>query len=337
MQEELARLRAGLAAAGAGLADAEALEAFRIRYLGRRGILAELFQRLAGADPAARPALGKAIHGFQAEVEALLASAREAVEARAGDALPPGFDPSLPARAPWQGRRHVLAAALAEILEIFRGMGFSVADGPEVELDAYNFQALNFPVDHPSRDAQDTFYVDDEVLLRTHTSPVQVRYMQAHPPPVRIVVPGRVYRNEAIDASHAAEFHQVEGLYVDDRVTLGDLATTLQQFAREFFGPQTRLRFRPHFFPFTEPSAEADMACFACGGSGCRICGGTGWIEVLGAGMVHPHVFSAAGYDPEAVTGFAFGMGVERLVMLRHGVTDIRLFLENDLRFLSQF
>jgi len=337
VQAELARLRAELAAASAALADAEALEAFRVRYLGRKGILAGLFQRLAGADPGERPALGKAIHAFQSEVEAALAAARAALAAGAAEALPPGFDPSLPARGPWQGRRHVLAAALAEILDIFRGMGFSVADGPEVELDAYNFGKLNFPADHPSRDAQDTFYVDDEVLLRTHTSPVQVRYMETHPPPVRIVVPGRVYRNEAIDASHAAEFHQVEGLYVDDRVTLGDLATTLQQFARGFFGPQTRLRFRPHFFPFTEPSAEADMACFGCGGSGCRICGGTGWIEVLGAGLVHPRVFTAAGYDPEAVTGFAFGMGIERLVMLRHGVTDIRLFLENDLRFLSQF
>jgi phenylalanyl-tRNA synthetase alpha chain len=337
VQAELAELRAALAQDAAQLGDEAALEAFRVRYLGRKGILAGLFQRLAAAAPAERPELGKAIHSFESEVETCLGEAKAAVLATAESALPRGFDPSLPGRTPWRGRRHVLAAALAEIVDSFRGMGFSVADGPEVELDAYNFQKLNFPVDHPSRDAQDTFYVDDQVLLRTHTSPVQVRYMEAHPPPVRIVVPGRVYRNEAIDASHAAEFNQVEGLYVDAGVTMGDLVTTLQQFAYEYFGRQARLRFRPHFFPFTEPSAEADMVCFGCGGQGCRICGNTGWIEVLGAGMVHPHVFSAAGYDPEQVTGFAFGMGVERIAMLRHGIEDIRLFLENDLRFLSQF
>lgn len=337
MLAELAELRVALAQDAALLGDEAALEAFRVRYLGRKGILAGLFARLAAAGATERPELGKAIHGFQSEVEAQLAAAKAALAARAETALPPGFDPSLPGRVPWLGRRHVLAAALGEIVDTFRGMGFSVADGPEVELDAYNFQALNFPVDHPSRDAQDTFYVDDGVLLRTHTSPVQVRYMQAHPPPVRIIAPGRVYRNEAIDASHAAEFHQVEGLYVDDGVTMGDLVTTLQQFAYEFFGRAARLRFRPHFFPFTEPSAEADMLCFGCQGQGCRICGNTGWIEVLGAGMVHPHVFHAAGYDPEQVTGFAFGLGVERIAMLRHGIEDIRLFLENDLRFLSQF
>jgi phenylalanyl-tRNA synthetase alpha chain len=334
---ELAQLRVALAQDAALLGDEVALEAFRVRYLGRKGILAGLFQRLATAGAAERPELGKAIHGFQAEVEARLGEAKATLTARAETALPPGFDPSLPGRAPWLGRRHVLAAALGEIVDCFRGMGFSVADGPEVELDAYNFQALNFPADHPSRDAQDTFYVDEQVLLRTHTSPVQVRYMESHPPPVRIIVPGRVYRNEAIDASHAAEFHQVEGLYVDAGVTMGDLVTTLQQFAYEYFGREARLRFRPHFFPFTEPSAEADMLCFGCKGLGCRICGNTGWIEVLGAGMVHPNVFRAAGYDPEQVTGFAFGMGVERIAMLRHGIEDIRLFLENDLRFLSQF
>ena len=337
MLAELAELRAALAEDAAQLGDEGALEAFRVRYLGRKGILAGLFQRLGAAAPAERPELGKVIHGFQSEVEARIAEAKAALLLRAENALPPGYDPSLPGRAPWRGRRHVLAVALAEIVDIFRGMGFSVADGPEVELDAYNFEKLNFPTDHPSRDAQDTFYVDDEVLLRTHTSPVQLRYMETHPPPVRIVVPGRVYRNEAIDASHAAEFHQVEGLYVDAGVTMGDLVTSLQQFAYEYFGRQARLRFRPHFFPFTEPSAEADMVCFGCGGQGCRICGNTGWIEVLGAGMVHPHVFAAAGYDPEQVTGFAFGMGVERIAMLRHGIEDIRLFLENDLRFLSQF
>jgi phenylalanyl-tRNA synthetase alpha chain len=226
---------------------------------------------------------------------------------------------------------------MEEIIDIFRGMGFSVAEGPEVELDYYNFQALNFPDDHPARDLQDTFFVDDEVLLRTHTSPVQVRTMEEQDPPVRIVIPGRVFRNEAIDATHAAEFHQLEGLYVDEGVSMGDLITSLTRFAREFFGPDTEMRFRPHFFPFTEPSAEADMTCFACHGSGCRVCGDSGWIEIMGAGMVHPNVLTASGYDPERYTGFAFGMGIERLAMLRHGIRDIRLFLENDIRFLSQF
>ncbi len=336
MQQKIDELRRSLAAEIAGLEDARSVEEFRIRYLGRKGVLTGLFQSLGAADPAERPALGKAIHGFQQEVEKALNAALETVDGGASEA-PAGFDPSLPGRLPWRGRRHVLNAALAEIVGIFRGMGFSVADGPEVELDFYNFQALNFPTDHPSRDLQDTFYVSEDVLLRTHTSPVQVRFMEQNPPPTRIVVPGRVYRNEAIDASHAAEFHQLEGLYVDEGVTMGDLTTTLQQFAREYFGSKARLRFRPHFFPFTEPSAEADMVCFGCGGDGCRICGNTGWIEILGAGMVHPNVFTSAGYDPEQVTGFAFGFGIERIAMLRYGIEDIRLFLENDIRFLSQF
>ena len=337
MLEDIERLRAELPGAREAVADEKSLEAFRVKYLGKNGLLAGLYARLGQADAAERPALGKAINVLKGELERALATARGAVAAGADAARGDGIDPSLPGRQPWRGRRHILAAVLQEIVEIFHGMGFSVAEGPEVELDYFNFQALNFPEDHPSRDLQDTFYVEDDVLLRTHTSPVQIRYMKEHPPPVRIVVPGRVYRNEALDASHAAEFHQVEGLYVDDGVTLGDLTTTLRQFAHEFFGPAAELRFRPHFFPFTEPSAEADMTCFSCKGGGCRICGGTGWIEILGAGMVHPNVFEHAGYDPEAVTGFAFGMGIERMAMLRHGINDLRLFLENDIRFLSQF
>ncbi len=336
MQQRIDELRGRLKAELAALETARDAEDFRIQYLGRKGVLAGLFKDLGAAASDERPALGKAIHAFQQEVETSLSDVLTRVAGNEST-VPADFDPSLPGRMPWRGRRHVLSAALAEIVGIFRGMGFSVADGPEVELDFYNFQALNFPDDHPSRDLQDTFYVSEDVLLRTHTSPVQVRYMEQNPPPTRIVVPGRVYRNEAIDASHAAEFHQLEGLYVDEGVTMGDLTTTLQQFAREYFGSGARLRFRPHFFPFTEPSAEADMVCFGCKGDGCRICGNTGWIEILGAGMVHPNVFTAAGYDPEAVTGFAFGFGIERIAMLRHGIEDIRLFLENDIRFLSQF
>jgi len=223
-----------------------------------------------------------------------------------------------------------------EIIEIFLGLGFAVAEGPEVESDFYNFEALNIPRDHPARDMQDTFYLSDEVLLRTHTSPVQIRVMKAQRPPVRVICPGKVYRRDA-DITHSPMFHQVEGLAVDRDISMGDLKGTLELFAREMFSPETRIRFRPSFFPFTEPSAEMDVLCFLCGGAGCRVCKASGWLEILGAGMVHPQVFRHVGYDPEEVTGWAFGMGVERIAMLKYGIDDIRLFFENDLRFLQQF
>jgi len=337
LEEQLRQLREEALEELGGLDEIQALEGFRIKFLGKKGVVAGLYGRMGALTPEERPAFGQAVNALRDELESSLAARKEEVGEKVEGRLPAGYDPSLPGFSPWFGRRHILASVMEEIVDIFRGMGFSVADGPEVELDYFNFQALNFPDDHPSRDTQDTFYINEDVLLRTHTSPVQVRYMEKNPPPIRIVVPGRVYRNEAIDASHAAEFHQVEGLYVDEGVTMGDLTVSLRNFAREFFGTGTELRFRPHFFPFTEPSAEADMTCFGCGGSGCRICGNTGWIEIMGAGMVHPNVFKSAGYDSDKVTGFAFGMGVERIAMLRHGIKDIRLFLENDLRFLSQF
>jgi phenylalanyl-tRNA synthetase alpha chain len=216
-------------------------------------------------------------------------------------------------------------------------MGDSLAEGPDVELDYYNFEALNFPPDHPSRDTQDTFYINSDILLRTQTSPVQVRYMEKHKPPIRIIVPGRVYRNESPDPSHASEFLQMEGLCVDRNVSLADLRNDVTYFVRAFFGSDAKVRFRPHFFPFTEPSAEADMSCFSCRGAGCPICGKTGWIEIMGAGMVHPHVFRNVGYDPDAYTGFAFGLGLDRIAMLKYGIDDIRRLLGNDLRFLRQF
>ncbi|MEA1996059.1 MAG: phenylalanine--tRNA ligase subunit alpha, partial [Gemmatimonadota bacterium] len=226
---------------------------------------------------------------------------------------------------------------LARMCEIFFSMGFAVADGPEVEDDFHNFDALNTPQDHPARDDHDTFYLDDGNLLRSHTSPVQVRYMQANEPPVRIIAPGRVFRRDTVDASHSPVFHQIEGLYVDEHVSFGDLKYTLEQFAHQLFGPDARLRFRPSFFPFTEPSAEVDCWCIFCKGKGCSVCKGSGWIELLGCGMVHPNVFKAVGYDPERWTGFAFGMGIDRFCMLIHGINDIRLFLESDVSFLSQF
>jgi len=331
-----ARIAAVRAAARAELAGAApaALESWRVRYLGRKGAVAELFAALSEAAPAERPGLGKQLNDLKQELQALH---DDVAHAAAPEAVASVVDASLPGRRRWVGRPHVLSQVQDEMLAIFAGLGFSVVTGPEIELEYYNFEALNFPPNHPARDLQDTFYVDDRVLLRTQTSPMQVRIMQSQPPPVRVVVPGRVYRNEQIDATHAAEFHQLEGLYVDRHVSMVDLKATIAYFTRRMFGPGTRIRFKPHFFPFTEPSVDVDMTCFVCAGNGCKLCGNAGWIEVMGAGMVHPHVFTAAGYDPEQVTGFAFGMGVDRITMLRHGIDDLRLLLENDVRFLAQF
>ncbi len=247
------------------------------------------------------------------------------------------LDLTLPGRRPPLGTVHPLTRVHDEIVTIFAGLGFSVAEGPDIETDYYNFEALNIPADHPARDMQDTFYLPGGLLLRTHTSPVQIRTMLAQKPPVRIVVPGRVHRRDVPDASHSPVFHQVEGLAVDRHVTMADLKGTLELFAREMYGPKSRIRFRPSFFPFTEPSAEVDVVCFLCGGDGCRVCKQSGWLEILGSGMVHPQVLRNVGYDPEEVTGWAFGMGIERIAMLKYGIDDIRLFFENDLRFLRQF
>jgi phenylalanyl-tRNA synthetase alpha chain len=273
--------------------------------------------------------------GIESELEARQ-SVLEGLERRARLAADRP-DLTLPGRRVVPGGLHPLTQVHDEIVDVFTGMGFAVAEGPEVELDYYNFEALNIPRDHPARDMQDTFYVSDEVLLRTHTSPMQIRTMERQPPPVRIIVPGRVYRRDALDMTHSPVFHQVEGLAVDRNISMGDLRGTLELFARELFGPDSQIRFRPSFFPFTEPSAEVDVLCFACKGAGCRLCKGSGWLEILGSGMVHPQVLRTVGYDPEEVTGWAFGMGVERVAMLRYGIDDIRLFYETDLRFLEQF
>ena len=333
LRERIAR---GLAAARAEFAAATSpalLEGWRVRWLGRKGTVAELFAALASADPSERRELGQLLNAFKQVLQALHDGAAPAERAPVVRTV----DASLPGRRPWVGRAHILSQVLDEMQSIFVGLGFSVASGPEVELEEYNFAALNFPPNHPARDLQDTFYVDDRLLLRTQTSPMQVRIMRSQPPPVRVVVPGRVYRNEQIDATHAAEFHQLEGLYVDKAVSMVDLKATIAYFSRRMFGDETRVRFKPHYFPFTEPSVDVDMTCFACAGRGCKLCGGSGWIEIMGAGMVHPNVFTAAGYDPEQVTGFAFGMGVDRIAMLKHGIDDLRLLLENDVRFLAQF
>jgi phenylalanyl-tRNA synthetase alpha chain len=319
--------------------DAHDLQNIRIKYLGRKGSLTVLLRAIKDLPTEERPKAGGTINAAKKRIEELLDSREASLGgARAPDIMPNGIaDPTLPAHDGFTGRRHIISQVFREMKRIFHGLGYSLASGPDVELEYYNFQALNFPEEHPSRDLQDTFYITDDILLRTQTSPVQVRFMEANKPPLKIIIPGRVYRHESIDQSHSAEFHQVEGLYVDTDVTMADLKKDVELFAREMFGPNSRIRFRPHFFPFTEPSAEADMSCFACQGSGCSVCGNAGWIEIMGAGMVHPNVLRGVDYDPEVYSGFAFGIGVDRIAMLKHGVNDIRLFLGNDLRFLEQF
>jgi phenylalanyl-tRNA synthetase alpha chain len=318
-------------------ADLDALERERIRYLGRKGELTKALRSIKLLSPEERPAIGNAINRAKKRIETLIAEKSAELAAALVEKEPYPGDHTLPGRRSLSGGRHILHTVLEDIKEIFYGMGYSLAEGPDVELEYYNFEALNFPPDHPSRDLQDTFYVNRDILLRTQTSPVQVRYMEKHEPPIRIMVPGRVYRNESPDPSHAAEFLQMEGLYVDTNVSLADLRNDVTFFIRAYFGPDARVRFRPHFFPFTEPSAEVDMSCFSCKGEGCNICGKTGWLEIMGAGMVHPNVFRYAGYDPDAYTGFAFGLGIDRVAMLKYGIDDIRRFLANDLRFLGQF
>jgi len=314
------------------------LEAVRVTILGRSGELTQLLRSLGSVPAAERPALGAAANAAKAELEAVLEARLVSVGAaeRRRRREAERVDLTLPGRRPPRGTVHPLTQVHDEIVSIFAGLGFSVAQGPEIESDYYNFEALNLPRDHPARDMQDTFYFSEDTLLRTHTSPVQIRAMQAQRTPIRIIVPGRVYRRDA-DITHSPMFTQVEGLAVDRAISMGDLKGTLELFAREMFGPRSRIRFRPSFFPFTEPSAEVDVLCFLCGGDGCRVCKQSGWLEILGCGMVHPQVLRNVNYDPEDVTGWAFGMGIERVAMLKYGIDDIRLFFENDLRFLRQF
>jgi phenylalanyl-tRNA synthetase alpha chain len=316
------------------------LEQLRVAYLGRNGKLTQILRSLGQIPAEQRKDVGfeanRAKGRLEARLESTLATvlAAERRQQRQRDRL----DLTLPGRRPPRGAVHPLTRVHDEIVSIFGGLGFSVAEGPEIETDFYNFEALNIPKDHPARDMQDTFYLSDDTLLRTHTSPVQIRTMRAAAgrTPVKIIVPGRVFRRDVPDASHSPVFHQVEGLAVDRHITMGDLKGTLELFAREMFGPKSRIRFRPSFFPFTEPSAEVDVLCFMCGGAGCRACK-DGWLEILGSGMVHPRVLRNGGYDPEEVTGWAFGMGIDRIAMLKYGVDDLRLFFDNDLRFLRQF
>ncbi len=316
--------------------DLPQLEQVRIAFLSRSGRVAVLFDGLRSAAPADRPALGKALNELRTFAQSRFDERKAALEAAAGPSEP-AFDPTLPGRPRWVGSRHPVTQTLDEIKRIFVGMGFSVENGPEIESDYYNFGALNFPPDHPARDMQDTFFIAKDILLRTHTSPVQIRVMEKQKPPIRAIMPGKAYRNEAVSARSLVQFHQVEGLYIDRHVTFSELKGTLVSFAHQFYGERLKYRFRPSFFPFTEPSAEMDISCYLCGGNGCRVCKYSGWLEILGAGMVHPHVLKNGGINPEEYTGYAFGMGIERTALLRYGIDDIRMFYESDVRFLRQF
>ncbi|MGE5528510.1 MAG: phenylalanine--tRNA ligase subunit alpha [Patescibacteria group bacterium] len=339
MPVEIEALRRQALAAAEEARDLEAVNIVRQRYLGRKGELTAALRALGELPPEERPEAGERLNGLRQNLEEALRRREEAL-ARSEEEkrlAAERLDVLLPGRRTRPGYPHPLRVVWDEIEAIFLGMGFTIAEGPEVELDYYNFEALNLPPEHPARDMQDSFYFTPRMLLRTHTSPVQVRTMQAsRPEPVRIIAPGRAYRSDAPDATHTPMFHQVEGLVVDEGITFADLKGTLQAFVRAMYGPGRRTSFRPSYFPFTEPSAELYISC-TCEGAGCRVCKGTGWLEILGSGSVHPNVLSMSGYDPEKVSGFAFGMGIERIAMLKYGIEDIRLFFENDLGFLAQF
>lgn len=317
-----------------------ALNELRVKFLGKKGSLTGLLKGLGSLQPEERPRIGQIVNEIRVQLEAGISSKGEELKQAelAKRLASERIDITLPGRRPAMGTKHPLTLTLERIKETFMRMGFDIADGPEVETDYYNFEALNLPPDHPARDMQDSFYITEDILLRTHTSPVQVRTMQASDPqkPIRIIAPGKVYRRD-YDATHSPIFHQVEGLVVDKGIRFSDLKGTLELFIHEIFGSKVGVRFRPSFFPFTEPSAEVDISCVMCGGKGCRVCSGTGWLEILGSGMVHPRVLEMSRFDPEEVSGFAFGMGVERIAMLVYGIDDLRLFYDNDLRFLRQF
>ena len=316
--------------------DLAGLERFRIAYLGKKGLVTAWMKELAALSPEERPEAGKLGNRVKINVTRGYEEAKERIASEEKQKAESPLDVTLPGRRPARGHLHPITLVLQEICEIFVKMGFKVVEGPEVELDYYNFEALNIPRDHPARDMQDTFYVSENVLLRTHTSPMEVRVMESQAPPVRIIAPGKVYRRDS-DVTHTPMFHQVEGLLVDKGIAFSDLKGTLTSFVHQMFGRHTLLRFRPSFFPFTEPSAEVDIQCVICGGKGCRTCSNTGWLEILGSGMNDPEIYKFVGYDPEVYSGFAFGMGIERVAMLKYGIDDIQLFYKNDMRFLRQF
>lgn len=339
MKEQLNAIKAQAEAELAKSDALDALEALRIKYLGKKGELTAIMKGMGKLPPEQRPVIGQLANEVRTSIESLLEQKKQTLSSLEKERrlAAEAIDINLPGKRPVLGKKHPLTTVLDDLKDIFIGMGFSIEEGPEVELDYYNFEALNIPKDHPARDTQDTFYIDENVVLRTQTSPVQVRVMEKQKPPIRVIAPGKVFRSDTVDATHSPVFHQIEGLVVDKGITMADLKGTLEVFVKKLYGDDTRLRFRPHHFPFTEPSAEVDISCFGCGGKGCRICKGEGWIEILGCGMVHPKVLKNCDIDPDIYSGFAFGIGLERITMFRYGIDDLRLFFENDIGFLKQF
>lgn len=339
MKEKLEQIRQRAQAELESLTDAQELENFRVKVLGKKGELTAILKQMGSLSAEERPIMGQKANEVRAFIEQKLAEKQAQIKAKQNELklAAETIDVTLPGDRHELGHKHPLSIVLDEVKDIFIGMGFQIATGPEVEWDYYNFEALNLPPDHPARDTQDTFYITEKMLLRTQTSPVQIRVMEKQEPPIRIIAPGRVYRSDTVDATHSPFFHQIEGLVVDKDITMGDLKGNLMQFAKRLYGESTEIRLRPHHFPFTEPSCEMDVTCFKCGGKGCPMCKGEGWVEILGGGMVHPKVLKNGGIDPEKYSGYAFGVGLERLVMFRFNIDDMRLLFENDTRFLSQF
>lgn len=321
------------------VSDLKNLDDIRVSILGKKGELTQVLRGMKDLSNDERPIIGKLANEVRETIEKELEKAKNILNQKAREIQlkKEVIDVTMPAKKINMGHRHPMNIVLDDIKDIFIGMGYEIAEGPEVENDYYNFEALNIPENHPAKDEQDTFYINKEIVLRTQTSPVQVRVMEKQKPPIRIIAPGRVYRSDEVDATHSPVFHQIEGLVIDKNITLADLKGALAEFAKELYGDNVKVKFRPHHFPFTEPSAEMDVSCVMCGGDGCRVCKGSGWIEILGCGMVHPKVLKMSGIDPEEYSGFAFGMGLERITLLRYGIEDLRLFYENDIRFLKQF
>ncbi|MDR2655111.1 MAG: phenylalanine--tRNA ligase subunit alpha [Oscillospiraceae bacterium] len=339
MREELQKIENETLAAVQSAESIKALEELKVRFLGKKGVLTLILKKMGGLSPEERPVIGKLANETRFKIESAIAAKSFELEKAAlnQSLIAEKIDVTMPGKPFKLGKKHPLSKVLDEVKEIFLGMGYSIAEGPEIETDYYNFESLNIPRNHPARDIQDTFYIDENVVLRTQTSPVQMRYMQSNKPPIRIIAPGRVYRSDNVDATHSPLFHQIEGLVVDTGIRMSDLKGSLETFAKRLYGGEAQVRFRPHHFPFTEPSCEMDVMCFSCHGEGCRLCKGEGWIEILGAGMVHPAVLENGGVDSEKYSGFAFGIGLERITMRRYNLDDMRLLFENDVRFLEQF
>lgn len=339
MKEKLQKIKEEALAKIQSSENLDKLNEIRVAYLGKKGELTSVLKGMKNVAPEERPKVGQMVNEARAIIETALEETKKELAAKAREVQlkKEVIDVTLPAKKNNVGHRHPNTIALEEVERIFIGMGYEVVEGPEVEYDLYNFEKLNIPANHPAKDEQDTFYINNEIVLRTQTSPVQVRVMEQGKLPIRMIAPGRVFRSDEVDATHSPSFHQIEGLVIDKNITFADLKGTLEEFAKELFGENTKVKFRPHHFPFTEPSAEVDVTCFKCGGSGCRFCKGSGWIEILGCGMVHPHVLEMSGIDPKEYSGFAFGVGLERIALLKYEIDDMRLLYENDTRFLKQF